>query len=325
MVVSKQVYVAGDIFQSIFSTPNKKDYEAEYFLKKCYRTDPKTLMFSHALGLGLFEETRYRWLGKDDWVACGYTYEDIGDSIRLSRKPVKRFEDDDEDYESVVLKIYGERSLFIGVVSLIKNILKENETATPDDFAIILIDEETYVYEWADRLQQVIWSQLGWEVNKTYESKVVKKNAIAISNRNNVKGLEFPFIICVTKGLKNSYTYRNSIYTMLSRSFLQSYLLVQKGTSGITEEILEGLKEINSSNVMTIRKPKSKEEQEEIETRLKDAKKMKPLNDFASECLQELKVEQSKWDAIIQFVTSVSDEQYNEGDVRANICKLAKM
>lgn len=80
LVTSKQVYIAGDVFQSIFYEDESKDYEADFFLKKCYRTDPRTLMFAHGLGLGLFESTRLRWLSKEDWEACGYSF-----SLNISR------------------------------------------------------------------------------------------------------------------------------------------------------------------------------------------------------------------------------------------------
>ena len=66
-VTSQKLYIAGDIFQSIFEEHVISDYSADYFLTKCYRTDPRTLMFAHALGLGLFEKRKLRWLRKEDW------------------------------------------------------------------------------------------------------------------------------------------------------------------------------------------------------------------------------------------------------------------
>ena len=32
---------------------------------KCYRTEPKTLMFAQALGMGLFEDNKLWWLSKE--------------------------------------------------------------------------------------------------------------------------------------------------------------------------------------------------------------------------------------------------------------------
>ena len=61
-VTRNNLYVAGDVFQTIFSKIIISEIEADYRLSKCYRTDPKTLMFAHALGLGLFEKPPLRWL-----------------------------------------------------------------------------------------------------------------------------------------------------------------------------------------------------------------------------------------------------------------------
>lgn len=41
-------------------------------LDKCYRTDPRTLMFAHSIGMGLFEEPPLNWLRDEEWKACGY-------------------------------------------------------------------------------------------------------------------------------------------------------------------------------------------------------------------------------------------------------------
>ncbi|EKA2015785.1 description family protein, partial [Salmonella enterica] len=62
MVTSKKLYVAGDVFQNIFMPISDNVNRADIVLKKCYRTDPKNLMFSHALGMGLYEEPVLRWL-----------------------------------------------------------------------------------------------------------------------------------------------------------------------------------------------------------------------------------------------------------------------
>jgi superfamily I DNA and RNA helicase len=71
-----------------------------------------------------------------------------------------------------------------------------------------------------------IENQYGWEVNRAYESKSVIPNTILLSNTNNVKGLEFPFVICITDTIRYSYNFRNTLYAMLTRSFIQSVLIV---------------------------------------------------------------------------------------------------
>ena len=93
-ITRKKVYVAGDIFQNIFdSVSDRKDIKIDFLLNKCYRTDPKTLMFAHSVGMGLYESPKINWLNDDDWEKCGYTLERKEEGlIRLSRKPLRRFE-----------------------------------------------------------------------------------------------------------------------------------------------------------------------------------------------------------------------------------------
>ncbi|MCV5276689.1 description family protein, partial [Escherichia coli] len=59
-------------------------------------------MFAHALGMGLFEKQRLRWLEEREWIACGYTPKPIGPLYELTREPLRRFSDViDKDHSSV--------------------------------------------------------------------------------------------------------------------------------------------------------------------------------------------------------------------------------
>jgi len=93
LVTEKKVFVAGDVFQNIFRPIDDTVNTANMVLKKCYRTDPKNLMLSHALGMGLFEQPVLRWLKPSEWDACGYTYSESNGNAQLSRDPLRRFED----------------------------------------------------------------------------------------------------------------------------------------------------------------------------------------------------------------------------------------
>ena len=106
LVTAETVYVAGDIFQSIFDATIAPSIAPDYLLSKCYRTDPRTLMFAHALGMGLFESTKLRWLEDNEWQACGYIVNKAagGSLYRLSREPLRRFEDIDNTLSSVVIE-----------------------------------------------------------------------------------------------------------------------------------------------------------------------------------------------------------------------------
>lgn len=281
LVTSQKVYIAGDVFQSIFEENNSKSYTADYFLAKCYRTDSRTLMFAHALGLGLFEEHRLRWLSQEDWEASGYKYtEDIhNNTIILQREPVRRFLDIDDDYECLSLVPFIPENLYEALHQQIDKILQENPSATVNDFCIILLDSDKDIYKIANILEATLMERYGWTINKAYESKRRQPNTLLLSNRNNIKGLEYPFVICVTKHLTLNYSYRNAIYTMLTRSFLQTVLLLPQVGSGINSSIVKGYNEIMSERSMTIKIP-SEKERKEIETRFQSVKKRKPISEM---------------------------------------------
>ena len=75
LITKHTIYIAGDIFQSIFDSKIIDRIDPTFLLSKCYRTDPRTLMFAHALGMGLFETPKLRWLQDREWNACGYLFE----------------------------------------------------------------------------------------------------------------------------------------------------------------------------------------------------------------------------------------------------------
>ena len=289
LVVSQKVYLAGDVFQSIFSEHSGKDYQADFFLTKCYRTNPKTLMFAHALGLGLFETNRLRWLSPADWEACGYKYKEIedGKKLVLTREPVRRFLDFENTFKCIDLVLFGQDNLYKMLVEQISNILHDFPTATVNDFCIIFLDSEQYVYTMANALESVIYDKLGWRVNKAYENKKKIIDTLLISNRNNVKGLEYPFVICLSKKISSGYVYRNSIYTMLTRSFLKTILFLPNTDSAIEGGIIEGYKEIMDTGKMTITIP-SAEEQEQIQERFTKAKNRRSLTEIVKDTIAQL-------------------------------------
>ncbi len=324
MVTSKQVYLAGDIFQSIFAENVTRDYTADYFLTKCYRTDPKTLMFAHALGLGLFEQTPMRWLSKENWEACGYTCEEhpAAQNIVLKRDPVRRFVSIPDDYESVIIKQYRMDNFYEEVNSCIRDILQNNPTCTLEDICIILMDNNQNTYAMANTLEYTIGQEFSWQVNKAYETKKSKPDTVLVSNRNNVKGLEYPFVICLTKGITDNYVYRNALYTMLTRSFLQTIFLVQEGDNGITNGILNGYREIMREQKMTIRIP-SDEDIERIDTRFNEAKRRRPLKEIIREAIRELGVDDVQAKKMLEIALSMPwSADYTEADVKERMDKL---
>ena len=318
LVTAKKVYIAGDVFQSIFEENNEKNYSADYFLSKCYRTDSRTLMFAHALGLGLFEQHRLRWLKKEDWEACGYNYKENveKDSIVLKREPVRRFLDIDDNYESLSLVPFESEKLYETLHKQINKILNENPTATVNDICIIFLDSGSEIYKMANILEALVMDWFDWIVNKAYETKRIIPNTLLLSNRNNIKGLEYTFVICVTKHLTFNYAYRNAIYTMLTRSFLQTILLLPQIDSGISKPIIDGYNEIMKERQMTIKIP-SEQEREEIETRFQSVKRQKPISEILNDIIAQMELNNEDknrlYAAAMKFGwDSLSDEEIKE-------------
>ena len=273
-VTKEEIYIAGDIFQSIFDKNVKTDIQTDYLLSKCYRTDPKTLMFAHGLGMALFEKPKLRWLTDEDWDACGYLInKETRDKYIVTREPLKRFEDlsADEEIESVELvEIENKvKDLVNNVLNIINSLKTDYPNLLPNDFAIMFPNEKNNnLYEMVDILGHQIENKFGWKINKSYETKQVIDGEVLVSNKNNVKGLEFPFVICVTSNLQDSFSYRNALYMMLTRSFLKTFLItVKDDSSDKITGIKNALKEILETGKMTLNIP-TQAEKEEIEQRL---------------------------------------------------------
>jgi superfamily I DNA and RNA helicase len=284
-VARKRLYIAGDVFQTIFSDSIEEAKDADFFLSKCYRTAPNTLMFAHALELGLFESRKFRWLTDDGWHACGYTTNKQDGVLELSREPIKRFDEDIDKYESVI--ICQTNNVISQISAIIESIKQEsNDTLTPDDIAILLVDREAGIYNLATQLAECISNKYDWQVNIAHESKQKIPNTVFLSNRNNVKGLEFPYVICVTNSIQDDYSYRNAIYMALTRSFIKSYLVVT-GPNSIKKEIADGWNEINETGKIKVKIPQA-EEIQSIELAFNQAKQNLSLRDIIDSNTRDL-------------------------------------
>ena len=231
IITKEKVYIAGDIFQSIFNTETLEKVKADFLLNKCYRTDPKTLMFAHSLGMGLFEKEKISWLDENGWKACGYEVEKVENSYTLTRNPLRRFEDIDSEKENTV-EIFSLKKddkileYSLKIFDIIENIKEKFPTVLPDDIAVIFLEDSKYNYALMDTVAEILNEVIGWKSNKGYETKKKIENTIFISNKNNIKGLEFPFIICVsTDPINSDLILRNALYMIITRSFLKTYFL----------------------------------------------------------------------------------------------------
>ncbi|WP_317452458.1 DEAD/DEAH box helicase, partial [Serratia ureilytica] len=316
-VTSDTIYVAGDIFQSIFESNVTNDIEPDFLLSKCYRTDPRTLMFAHGLGMGLFEKEPLTWLMHKEWEACGYLVDESNKgTLRLRREPLRRFEDvTDARIHSIELVKSDADSEEREILKLLKKIREENPTVLADDIGIIFIDKGQSAYSLADKLEINIPRFFGWRVNKAYESKEKIKDTLFISNKNNVKGLEFPFVICVTRQLTRSHSYRNALYMMLTRSFIRSYLLLSDKNQELTNEIEGGLKVINEHGFMDISIPPADVIQK-IRTTIRYDEKNISHYDFVAKIFDELNIEHVLRPALYEIIKSIIPDSFDQERIR---------
>jgi superfamily I DNA and RNA helicase len=308
-VVRNKIYVAGDIFQDIFENTKGIELEVDVILNRCYRTDPRTLMFAHAIGLGLFEKKKLNWFPDDYWEAIGYSLTRNGRNIELSRDPIRRFEDLQlEEIPSMVLSKY---TGYDQVLEIIKNIQVKNSNVTPNDICVIVLDDHNSIFEYMDSLAYKIINEFEWEVNRAYESKEKVNDALYLTNSNNVKGLEFPFVICVTASIKSSYRYRNVLYTMLTRSFIQSYLLV-KNDKGL-KIWHDGLDIINSDRVIETIEP-TDTEKDDIKTTILKLQKQKNISykEFLGKIFSELRIKGKCRDKLEKAVFESEIEKFDK-------------
>ena len=299
----KCVYVAGDIFQDIFENKSLTVVNPDFLLNKCYRTDPRTLMGAHAIGMGLFEK-KLRWLKDDEWEACGYDVKREGKNIELHRKPLKRFEDIDmSESDGITIIPSGEDEYLSTVLGTIDNIRACNPTVLPDDIGIIFMENIDANFKLASNLQSMIKEKYNWTVNIGYETKEKKKGTLFVSNRNNVKGLEFPFVICIMQNaLTNDFSIRNSIYMMLTRSFLTSYLILPSAAKNI--EILKpGIEFVNRKGFLKVEEPSDEEKTRLANAIIKRTNLHKSLFDMAEEIMDEIGVTNKENRKIIHEMT----------------------
>lgn len=310
-ITRKKVFVAGDIFQDIFENTTKTELKVDVILNKCYRTDPKTLMFAHSIGLGLFEKKKLNWFDDAYWNAIGYILKrNSNHEIELSRESIRRFEDLNsvENYQSMLIE---NSTSTVRVIEILEEIKQKHKSVKPEDIAIIILDDSKKIYDYIDKLCYSIINKLKWNVNRAIETKVKENNAIYITNPNNVKGLEFPFVICITKTIKNTYRYRNILYTMLTRSFIQSFLLVQKETGLST--LKEGLKTIITDNMIRTIEPQDEEKKEIKNTIVRlQSKKNISYKDFLTQIFNELKIEIEFRKKLEQAITQTDIERFDK-------------
>ena len=268
-ITRKTVYIAGDIFQNIYDTSVNTNIKPDFLLNKCYRTDPKTLMFAHAVGMGLYETPQLNWLDDNGWLSCGYTLkkEEDTQTVKLSRNPLRRFEDLNAT-NTIRLHSCDELSYSSKIIDAVEEIRKENPSVEPEDIAVIILGNYKKLCTIADETSLALQWKFGWAATKGYETKEKSCDKVYISNVNNIKGLEFPFVIClVPASVSSNILVRNSIYMALTRSFLPSYFIVDQCNQDFIDVYSSAIEQIAEEGYMKVHEP-TQEERDEMVTKI---------------------------------------------------------
>ncbi|WP_141547042.1 ATP-binding domain-containing protein [Bacillus pseudomycoides] len=157
-----------------------------------------------------------------------------------------------------------------------------------------------------------------------HNTKETYPNTLTVSNRNNIKGLEFPFVICVVDySVNKNPTMRNTLYMTLTRSFISSYLLIGKIQNAELILTLEkGLDEINSSLQMTIPEP-TQEEREHQERIIKQYNKpVQNQHDILTEVFDGLNVSKDMRPYFRDIVSQLRPNETNREKLRMFISTL---
>lgn len=293
MVTRETVYIAGDIFQNVFDPEDRSEVNPDFLLNKCYRTDPKTLMCAHAIGMGLFEEGhRLRWLDDKAWEDCGYEIRKETGYYNLYRRPLRRFEDlGNVNIRSIRIIPQKPENYLWEILKIIENLRQENPSLEPDDIGIMFLENTNANYNLSNELKVAIEDRFRWDVNIGYETKEKRKGSLFISNKNNVKGLEFPFVICLMQGdLDDNLQSRNSIYMMLTRSFITSYFLLPDANGRRIQGIADGIRMVSEKGYLHVKEPSEAEKQILNNAIINRTNIYKSQREIADEIMDELKI-----------------------------------
>lgn len=226
-------------------------------------------MFSQFLGFGIKEKPIINWLGDEGWKISGYTVKksrlkDNQCYYEFSREPLNRFKDFNNETLEPTKLIYNSNypDILKNIKNIIDDIKNEFPNVSPEDIGIVFISKNNLGYQLANMISVMIEQNYNWETQKIYESKYKYRDQqkIFISNQNNVKGLEFSFLIGIALDkITDNIDIRNTLYMMMTRSFLTSYLLLDNTNKEIYDIYNPLLQEILDTQKVSIKKPKSED------------------------------------------------------------------
>lgn len=229
----------------------------------------------------------------------------------LYRKPLRRFEDlGDIKISNLELFPTKHEEYYNRIIDIINKIRMDNSSVDAEDIGIMFLENINDNYELAKKLQITIEEKFGWKVNIGYETKEKKKDTLFISNRNNVKGLEFPFVICFMQGkLTDNLQTRNSIYMMLTRSFITSYFILPDDASPLLPYIQKGINDVNKLGYLHIKKPKDTKRLNNAIIQSNNI--FKSQKEIVDEILVELDIPKDKWNFFHMLISSGYKDEFD--------------
>ena len=166
-------------------------------------------------------------------------------------------------------------------------------------------------YELANELQIAIEDKFEWSVNIGYESKVKRKGTVFVSNRNNVKGLEFPFVICVMQSkLDRDLQNRNSIYMMLTRSFITSYFILPNDEENI-DKMKQGVDFVNKNGYLHVKEPDLRQREKLYNTVINRSNVFKSQHDIVEEIMDRIKIEKTYRNKIHKIIQDAFSDEFD--------------
>ena len=253
-----------------------------------------------------------RWLDDKAWEACGYDIKKEEGFYNLYRKPLRRFEDlENTGIKNIQVFSIDRRQYVNQILKIIEELQNNNPTLLPDDIGIMFLENYNVNYELANELQIAIEDKFEWSVNIGYESKVKRKGTVFVSNRNNVKGLEFPFVICVMQSkLDRDLQNRNSIYMMLTRSFITSYFILPNDEENI-DKMKQGVDFVNKNGYLHVKEPDLRQRERLYNTVINRSNVFKSQHDIVEEIMDRIKIEKTYRNKIHKIIQDAFSDEFD--------------
>ena len=137
-----------------------------------------------------------------------------------------------------------------------------------------------------------------------------------------VKGLEFPFVICITQQrITDNIQKRNSLYMMLTRSFITTYFLVSSKNN--SQELIDlyqnGITKIKHDEELILEEPNDKEKQRLRNAIISNTKVNMSSKDIAEKVMDELNIDSKYRDKLHKLVSIMEPNSLDEDKIRTLI------